>query len=171
MITAALLSHSLFYGAILSIVLSILVFGSLYINPEMWLHDAPRDVQEKHGPISAQAKRQRRWVVVAFAITLLGLTGFSIYRLLAVVGGPLTFPTLFVHLLIMLMLFNVVDLLLIDWLIIELMRPAFIFQSSVGQLMATRNYWFHFQGFLKGSVGILIASLILAGLIMFFVSL
>ena len=59
-----------------------------------------------------------------------------------------------------------IDVLLIDWLIVEFMRPAFIVQSGLGQLMAERNYWFHFQGFLKGSVGILVVSLLLAGLIM-----
>lgn len=71
----------------------------------------------------------------------------------------------------MFMLFNLVDLLLIDWLIVEFMRPAFIVQSGLGQLMGERNYWFHFQGFLKGSMGILVVSLLLAGLIMLWLAL
>lgn len=171
MINAAFLSHSLIYGAILSAVLTILILGSLYINPEMWLQDAPREVQEKHGPMSVRAKRQRAWLVVAFAITMIGVVGVSVYQLPAVVGGPLTFVTVFVHLWLILMLFNLVDLLLIDWLIVEYMRPPFIVQSGLGQLMGERNYWYHFQGFLKGSVGILIASLLLAGLIVLFVAL
>jgi hypothetical protein len=37
--------------------------------------------------------------------------------------------------------------------------------------MAERNYCFHLQGFLKGSAGILVVSLLLAGLIILFVSL
>ena len=171
MLNSAFLSHSLVYGAILSAVLTILILGSLYINPEMWLQDAPRDVQEKHGPMSAQAKRQRAWLAVAFAVAIIGVVGVSIYQLPAVLGGPLTFVTVFTHLWIMFMLFNVVDLLLIDWLIVEFIRPAFIVQSGLGQLMAGRNYWYHFQGFLKGSVGILIASLLLAGVIMLGVTL
>lgn len=171
MMTATFFSHSLFYGTMLSAVLTILILGSLYINPEMWLQDAPREVQEKHGPMSARAKRQRAWLVVAFVITIIGVVGVSLYQLPAVMGGPLTFLTVFAHLWIMFMLFNLVDLLLIDWLIVEFMRPAFIVQSGLGQLMAERNYWFHFQGFLKGSVGILIVSLLLAGLIMLWLAL
>lgn len=171
MINSAFLSHSLVYGAILSGVLTILILGSFYINPEMWLQDAPRDVQEKHGPMSARAKRQRAWLAVAFAVAIIGVVGISIYQLPAVVGGPLTFMPLFLHLWIIFMLFNVVDLLLIDWLIVEYIRPAFIVQSGLGQLMGERNYWYHFQGFLKGSVGILIASLLLAGVIMLGVTL
>lgn len=171
MLNSAFLSHSLVYGAILSAVLTILILGSLYINPEMWLQDAPRDVQEKHGPMSAQAKRQRAWLAVAFAVAIIGVVGVSIYQLPAVLGGPLTFVTVFTHLWIMFTLFNVVDLLLIDWLIVEFIRPTFIVQSGLGQLMGERNYWYHFQGFLKGSVGILIASLLLAGVIMLGVTL
>ena len=171
MMNATFFSHSLFYGTMLSAVFTILILGSLYINPEMWLGDAPREVQEKHGPMSARAKRQRVWLVVAFVITIIGVVGVSLYQLPAVMGGPLTFLTVFAHLWIMFMLFNLVDLLLIDWLIVEFMRPAFIVQSGLGQLMAERNYWFHFQGFLKGSVGILIVSLLLAGLIMLWLAL
>lgn len=165
MLNAAFFYHSFFYGAMLSVVLTILILGSLYINPEMWLQDAPRDVQAKHGTMSTRAKRQRAWLVVAFAVSIISTVGVSIYQLPTVVGGPLTFVTVFVHLWIIFMLFNVVDLLLIDWLIVEFLRPDFIVQSSVGRLMAERNYWFHFQAFLKGSVGILIVSLLVAGLI------
>lgn len=166
MLNATFLSHSLLYGAILSAVLTILILGSLYINPEMWLGDAPREIQEKHGPMSARAKGQRNWLVVAFAITIIGVVGVSIYQLSAVVDGPLTFVTIFSHLWLMFMLFNVVDLLLIDWLIVEIIRPAFIAQSPLGQLTSKRNYWHHFQGFLKGSVGISVVTLLLAGLLM-----
>lgn len=116
--------------------------------------------------MSALAKRQRVWLVVAFAVAIIGVVGVSLYLLPAVMGGPLTFLTVFAHLWIMFMLFNLVDLLLIDWLIVEIVRPSFITQSPLGQLMAERNYRFHFQGFLKGSVGILIVSLLLTGVIM-----
>lgn len=165
MFNAAFFYHSFLYGAILSGVLTILILGSLYINPEMWLHDAPREVQEKHGPMSTRAWRQRNWLIGAFAVALVGIIGLSLYQLPAVVGESLTFLTLFLHLWIMFMLFNIVDLLLIDWLIVEFLCPDFIVQSSVGRLMAERNYWFHWQAFLKGSVGILVVSLLLAGLI------
>lgn len=165
MLNAAFFYHSFFYGAVLSGVLSILILGSLYINPEMWLHDAPPEVQAKYGPMSARAWRQRNWLIGAFALTLVGVIALSLYQLPTAVGGSLTFLTLFLHLWIMFMLFNLVDLLLIDWLIVEFLRPRFIVQSSLGRLMAERHYWFHLQGFLKGSVGILIASLLLAGLI------
>lgn len=50
MINAAFFSHSLFYGAMLSGVLTILILSSLYINPEMWLQDAPPDVQKNMDP-------------------------------------------------------------------------------------------------------------------------
>lgn len=44
MFNATFFYHSFFYGAMLSTALSILILGSLYINPEIWLQDAPREV-------------------------------------------------------------------------------------------------------------------------------
>ncbi|MEZ4869448.1 MAG: hypothetical protein R3C14_49450 [Caldilineaceae bacterium] len=171
MINATFLFHSFFYGTLLSGLLTLLVLGSLYINPEMWLGDAPREIQEKHGPMSARAKGQRAWLVVAFFVAITAVVGLSLVQMPTVVGRPLTFVTVFAHLWIMFMLFNLVDLLLIDWLIVEIIRPAFIAQSPLGQLMAERNYGHHFQGFLKGSVGILGVSLLLAGSITLLIAL
>ncbi|CAN5646640.1 hypothetical protein BH10CHL1_BH10CHL1_40690 [soil metagenome] len=168
MLSNALLQYALSYGIILSVIMSVFVFGSIYINPEIWLHDAPPEIQAKHGPISEKAKRQRIWVVIPIFAVLSALTALSIYQLAAVVGR-LTFISVFTHLFIMFMCFNLIDLVVIDWLIIETIRPNFIFQSSVGVLMTERNYWFHFQGSLKGSIGIFLASLLIAGIVQIFV--
>lgn len=54
-------------------------------------------------------------------------------------------------------------LVLIDWLIVEAWRPGFIRNNPLGKLMAKRYYWFHFVGFCKGSVGITVVSLVVAG--------
>ncbi|MCB0185895.1 MAG: hypothetical protein KDE31_16615 [Caldilineaceae bacterium] len=48
----------------------------------MWLSDAPREVQEKHGPMSALAKRQRAWLVVAFFVAIIGVVGLSLVQMM-----------------------------------------------------------------------------------------
>ncbi|MFN8444093.1 MAG: isoprenylcysteine carboxylmethyltransferase family protein [Caldilineaceae bacterium] len=160
-----LLQFSLLSGLVLSVVLSTIILASLYINPEMWLHDAPAEVQAKHGPMSERAKRQRIWLASSIFVALIGLVAFSIVQFVALAGAQLTFLKLFAHLFIMFMLFNVVDLLLIDWLIVEWIRPGFLAGSRLGTLMGERNYWYHFQGFLKGTAGITVVSLLLAAVV------
>lgn len=165
MIELTLLQLSVLYGLILSVVMSAIILASLYINPEMWLHDAPPEVQAKHGPMSETAKRQRVWLASSMFVVLIGSVALSIVQLIGIAGTQLTFLKLFVHLFVMLMFFNVVDLLVIDWLIVERIRPGRLASSRLGALMTERYDWFHFQGFLKGTAGITIVSLVLAAVI------
>jgi hypothetical protein len=58
--------HALFYGAVLSAVLCVLLVGVLWLNPEILLNDYPPDIRKNHGPMSERAKRQQ--VPVAIAI-------------------------------------------------------------------------------------------------------
>jgi hypothetical protein len=41
------LTRVLIDGAILSAALSVVVLGSLYYNPRLWLHDYPKEIQAK----------------------------------------------------------------------------------------------------------------------------
>ncbi len=87
MIELTLLQLSLFYGLILSVVMSALIFGSLYINPEMWLQDAPSEIQAKHGPMSETAKRQRAWLATLMFTILIGLVVLSLLQLIERAGA------------------------------------------------------------------------------------
>lgn len=63
------------------------------------------------------------------------------------------------------MLFNLTDLLVIDWLIIETMRPAFTQLPGLGDSAAVRHHRFHLRQFLVGAVGLLALSLPVATLV------
>jgi len=63
------------------------------------------------------------------------------------------------------MTFNLVDLLLLDWLIIEYWRPPFLSTPKLSALMSEPNYLFHFLGFLKGTVMLGGIALAVAGLV------
>jgi len=160
---SSLIGHGLLYGALLSGILSIMILWSLWLNPEIWLHDAPREIQEKYGPISEKAKRQRTLFVIPFFLVVIALPWLALQQLPAATGQPYTFQSIFITLFVMFMLFNVVDLLVIDWLIVEAWRPDFLRNSRLGRLMESRYYKFHFIGFCKGSVGLTLVSLLVAG--------
>jgi hypothetical protein len=53
-----LLQHGLLYGAILSVLMSVALIGTAYLNPEIWLSGYPPDIREKYRPMSERAKRQ-----------------------------------------------------------------------------------------------------------------
>jgi hypothetical protein len=164
---STLLSHSILYGLILTAGLSVMIFISLYINSEMWLQDYPPDVRAKFGPMSTQAKKQRALLAVPFLLYLLGLLIVSIMRLEPLVG-TLTFTAVFVHTFIFLMTFNVLDLLVIDWLILMTWRPQFMILPGTEGMAGYTDYRFHFDGFLKGTAGILVGSLLITGIVLLF---
>ncbi len=160
----AIVLESLITGAILSGLLSILVIVSLRWNPEIWVHDYPPEVQAVLPPKSALAKRQTVWVAVVMFAIIFGSLGLLIWRVIAGQGGFPGFWPIAAALWIAMQSFNLIDLLIVDWLIVETWRPRFVLVPGAEALYARRFYGFHFRGFLKGFVGITIASLLIAGL-------
>lgn len=159
-----LLQHSLVYGGVLSLLLSIVVMGSNYWNAEMWLGDYPADIQEQFGPMSEKAKRQRTPVGMLFFAIIVGTLVFSILGLLELSGGTLSFLDVFISTFVVVSVFNIVDLLIIDWLILVIIRPDFSVLPGTEGAAGYSDYGFHFRGFLVGIVFSLVASLITAGI-------
>jgi hypothetical protein len=159
-----LITHSLLYGGYLSLAMTILILGSLLYNPEIWLHDFPADIQEKYGPASEKSVRQRRIFTIPFMAVFLGIIAASVYFLPSASGGSPTFLELFANIFIVFMIFNLVDLLLIDWLIGIVLRPKFWVLPGTEGLKGYSDYGFHLRGFIKGTIGGAIGAAVLAAI-------
>jgi hypothetical protein len=157
-----LLELGLFYGAILSVLMGVAFVGIAFLNPEIWLPDYPPDIRERFGPMSQRAKRQRRLVGIPVFLLLLGISVVSIIRF-AQIGGGSVFFAVFLGTLVMLLVFNAMDLLILDWLIFVTLRPRLIVLPGTEGSEGYRDYGFHFRAFLKGVAGSVVASLIVAG--------
>jgi hypothetical protein len=157
-----LMRHGLRYGAVLSVLLSIVIVGSLYHNAEMWAHDYPPDIRAKFGPVSDKAKRQQRLVAIPFFLSILGTLIASIIQLKQ--AGELTLFAVSFSTFIILQVFNLVDWLILDWLVFVTLRPRFVILPGTEGLKGYGNYGFHFRGFLIGLTVGAIASLAVAGI-------
>ena len=111
----SIVRHALAYGGVLSGISCVLLLGILWINPEILLKDYPPDIQAKYGPMSERSKRQRLPVAVFFGSVVLGVVAASFVEVRVNSGGHIPFLTAFVHLFVMFSLFNLVDLLILDW--------------------------------------------------------
>jgi hypothetical protein len=160
----SVLQHGLFHGVVLSLFMTLTILGSLYLNAEIWLDDYPPDVRAKFGPMSAKSKRQRTWFSIPVFLIIFGLIVWSIVQLKAVNGGGLNFGAVFLSIWLMLMVFNLVDLVIIDWLILMWIRPQFTILPGTEGMAGYLDYGLPLRDFIKGSVGILIASLLIAGI-------
>ena len=156
--------HALLYGGVLSAILCVLLLGLLWINPEILLNDYPPDIRQKHGPMSERSRRQRVPVAIGIGAVALWIVVASFSSVRANGGGKIPFLTAFVHLFVMFSVFNVVDLLLLDWPLVAL-RPRFVVLPGTEGAAGYKDYKFHFRGFLIGAVLILVVSVVIAGLV------
>lgn len=159
------INHALIFGVILSAVLFPSVLILTRINPEIMLKDYPPDIQAKYGPMSERTKRQRLPVGLIFIALLFGLVVLSFQRIRTFADGDLSFLIAFAHLFVMFSIFNVLDWLVLDWLIVVALCPKFIILPGTEGLAGYKDYGFHFRGFLIGCVITFFTSLLVAGIV------
>jgi hypothetical protein len=151
-------------GVTLSAALTIVILGSLAYNPRLWIGDAPEPVR-KLTPALGPAERRDRWVVAGvFLLTIVAATAWSAARLISREGTP-SFATILIHFLGVFFIFNLVDLVVIDWLVLLVIRPRFLFRLSVPGLSyeeTVGGYGYHFVAFLKGFGFITVMALVAA---------
>jgi hypothetical protein len=155
-------------GTVMNVLLSIVVLGSIYLNPLMWIGDYPPDIQAAVGPVSIPPVQQLVMGVL-FLLIVGGMPLWSCAKLRREHDGELTFPSAFVHNALIALYFAVWDLLVLDWLIFVTIRPAFMVIPGTEGLAGYSDYFFHLKvSFLGWTqwIAILAAGVILGGLAM-----
>jgi hypothetical protein len=153
-------------AAVLCAALGTVIVGSLAYNPRLWLQDAPPRARALAPPLSPSERRVRLLVAGLFVVALVSVTAWSGQKLIARHGATLRFATALAHYLAVFSLFNLFDLLVIDWLLLLVMRPAFLSRLSVPGLSyeeTVGGFRYHFRAFLKGLGFVAAMSLIAAG--------
>jgi hypothetical protein len=160
-----LISHALTYGVIRSAVLFTLTLGLVRINPEIMLKDYPPDIQAKYGPMSDRSKRQRIPVAIVFLVVLFGIVIQSFLGVRTNTSDDIPFQAAVLHLFVMFSLFNLLDWLVLDWLIVVTIRPRFMILPGTEGLAGYADYGLHFRGFIIGSMITFFISLLVAGVV------
>ncbi|PEY29043.1 nitroreductase [Bacillus cereus] len=152
----------LLVGTIMSIILSIMIWGSLYYNPRLWLNDYPKDIQKSVLPKTITEKRQTLYFGIVYNVILFGTPLISTFLLNQY--EKLLFIDAFLHSFGILMIFNLVDLLIIDWLIFCWITPRFVVIPSTEGMRGYKNYRMHLRGAMIGTPFLIIVSLFIAGI-------
>jgi hypothetical protein len=147
------LQQALMDGVILSLVLSVLVIGSLYYNPRLWLQDYPKAIQEKVPPLTREEKRLRGFLLVPMLLIIIGIPLISTYGIKAANSGSIQFATAYAHAFVVTNLFNVFDAVVLDLLLLTFMRPKFAtLPGAEGMEYLYRDWGMQLRNFLKGVV-------------------
>ena len=153
-------------GGVMSALLGAIVMASLAYDAEMWHQDYPPDIQERAGPMSERAKRERLVVAAPLFAILFGAPVLSNLKLKRERGGELSFAAAAANAYAVWLVFNLFDLLVLDYLILIGLNPRFAVLAGTEGMPSYRDLRFPFLGFLKGLVVGLIPSLLIARLTM-----
>jgi hypothetical protein len=152
------------YGIVFSLLFSALLLVMVKINPEMMLNDYPPDIKARYGPVSEKTKQQRKPFVILLLLILFGVPLLSILRLDQMIAGVPSFLEVFIDIFVLFLVFNILDLLILDWLIFCTITPKFIVLPGTEGMAGYKDYGFHFRGFLKGTIICLVSALVFAGI-------
>ena len=162
------LKRVLIDGTILNILLTVILYGSIYVNPLIWVHDYPPDIQAAVGNVNIPPAQTIIVGTLFFGVTI-GVVLYSNASLRQQNGGKLSFLAAFANSALILFYFAVWDLLILDWLIFVTIQPSFIVIPGTEGMAGYKDYWFHFEVSFLGLtqwISILAGGLVLAGLSM-----
>jgi hypothetical protein len=139
-------------GAALSLGMAALIFGSLKHNPRLWLQDYPEAIRQRVAPLTDAEKRQQKMLMIPFLLLFLGLPVLSANSLRAA-DSALPLLTAYLHIALLLNIFNLFDAVVIDLLVLTFMKPRFASLPGTEGLEAHYRDWgLHARNFLKGVV-------------------
>lgn len=158
------MSRILLHGAILSLAASVFIGFTMWIDPRLWLQDYPPDVQERVPPKTSRERRLSLVLGLPFLILLFAVPLASTLALKRQHGGAVPFLQLVANGFGILFMFNLVDWLILDWLVFCAITPRFVVIPGTDGAAGYKDYAFHFRGFLIGTVFSAAAGMVIAGL-------
>src|SRR4030042_6771335 len=158
-----ILANILLDGVVLSLLVSLWMLLALWINPRIFLHDYPPKIQEAV-PQKTRTEKQLTYVF-GVPLMLLLLLGPFFSTLALKARGETEFLALWLNAAGVMLVFNVVDWLILDWFIFCTLTPRFIIIPGSDGMAEYKDYLFHFLGFLKGTTFSIIGGLIIAGVV------
>ena len=154
-------------GLTLSILVSIVIGGTLWINPRIMLQDYPKDIQALAPPKTPKEKQLSNLIGIPFLMLLVGFPFFSTLVLKQANTDNISFLLLLVNAFGVFWISNLWDLLVLDWLIGCTFTPKFAIIPGTEGAAGYKDYAFHFRGFLIGTAQSVIIGLIVAGIVFF----
>jgi hypothetical protein len=164
----ALVLNAVLFGLGLSLFLGALILGSLRLDPTMWVHSYPPDIREQFGPTPPRSRGRVVLVGLLVYASLAVAIWLALRQVPTLPGGELTAPQIFLTVWLVLGVFNLVDLLVIDWFLLGFLQPRWVVLPGTDPSMAGyHDYGYHFRGLLKGLVITTVASAVITGAVVF----
>jgi hypothetical protein len=131
-------------------------------NPRYMMQDYPPEITAGIPAQTAEEKRAGMLYGLPFLLVLIGFP--LVFGFVNKFSGGAGFLENWLALFTLMFSFNLVDLVILDWIIFCWLTPSFMVLPGTEGHPGYKNYRFHFIGFLKGTLIVLVASLLISGL-------
>ncbi len=138
-------------GAILAVLASLWVMGSLRYNPRLFLRHYPKEIREAAAPLTEAERKTGKLVGIPFLALLIGVPIWSTLTFAS--AHPATsFVDQAAHGFGVSLVFNVVDFLVLDLLWLGALRPKWAMIPNTEHVNFRFNTGDHVRGFVVGTV-------------------
>lgn len=156
-------NRALFDGMLISVFICGWISVILKINPRYEMKSYPPEIVRI---VEKQTKLEKKGFLIMALPMLLIMIAYIIFTLVSTYSNiNVTFLTLFLHSFVALMVWNIIDLLIFDWMIFCKINPNFMIMPGTKGNPAYKDYKYHFIGFLKGCIMSIIAALMISGIV------
>jgi hypothetical protein len=156
------IKHGVFYGVITTAYLFLLMIS---VGPRVWGYsDYPQAVKDKVPPQTPKEKRLAAILGAPWLVFVLGFPVFSTLALRFKLGGEIAFWTAFFNLAVMFALATIGDLVILDWLIISRITPAFVVIPG-SEAADYKDFSHHFKGHARAAIIMILIGLALAAVV------
>jgi hypothetical protein len=162
-VTMSSLNKILIDGSILSFLASLWLILALWVNPCIFLHDYPPKIRE-HVLQKTKAEKRLTYIFGVPFMLLLLLEQFCSTLLLKKQENSHFLP-LWLNAAGVVFVFNLVDWLILNWLMFCTLTPHFLEIPGSEGMAEYKDYGFHFRGFLHGTVIFSLGGLLIVGIV------
>ncbi|UCG88359.1 MAG: hypothetical protein JSW71_07400, partial [Gemmatimonadota bacterium] len=159
------LGRILLHGAVLSAIGSLLIMSAVYLNPRFVRKDLPRDIQDATPPLTRKERLQASAFAIPFFALCIGIPLVSALTLQSPGNGHVPFFTLFIHIFGVILVFNLVDLFILDWLIYCRITPRFVVIPGTEGFAGYKDFGHQFRAHIRGTILMVVLSFLLAGIV------
>ncbi|NIM51732.1 MAG: hypothetical protein GTN78_25810 [Gemmatimonadales bacterium] len=154
------------YGTLLSVLASLILLLAVFINPRFARKGLPKEIQNKVPPLTMREKLQALFFFVPVIALMIGIPLAFGLALKSEHGSDVSYLALTGHILAVLLIANVVELVVVDWLVYCTITPKRLVIPNTEDLAGYRDYLHQLRSHARGAVLMVFLSPALAGVVM-----
>jgi len=138
------------------------------ISPRVWGYaDYSEEIKAKIPPQTAKERRLALLVSLPWIIITFGFPIYSTYSLKASLGGEMPYWAAFLNVFVLVLLATLGDLVILDWLIVSKITPAFVIMPGT-EAADYKDFSHHYKGHARAVIPLLVVCVVMSGIVWFF---